>query len=1182
MESGLLLDAKLPVGFKLDAKTKHNPEAREIADKYAQSKGLKPLKHDIKPELNEVRAKEIAKAYEEMKHEPNSPKVKKAYDALIKETEDQYKHLKKHGLKVTPIAPGQENPYKSSADMVRDVKENKHLHYYPTDQGFGEGAEGSDHPLLKKTSEHANGKPMLANDMFRVVHDYFGHAKEGTSFGPKGEEHAWKSHMQMYTPEAQKALTSETRGQNSWVNFGPHGEENRKNPANTKYAEQKAGILPDFAMEKESRKKFADGGMAMPAGFSLDSAPNAIPDSTPQSLTGQPADQTPQSSSLPAGFQLDEDRYSGAWQTAQAAVEGALGPLAGPGQSLPGTAGMLKSGLGIGSNEAIRARAETHPIAHIAGELAGLVAGPEGAGLEATGIGALEGAGLRAPTTFAAKVGSAAVKNAAEFAAYNGFDQVTKSIQEDPNVGAESFLANVGLGAALGGGLGVLGAGVVSPLWKATVGSELAGQMKVLVSHFGGTEEAAEGATKGLTKAQELEQQTGVAMPKEIANVVDGTPGAMQNHSILSQTDNTMAGRAYQKILRDHNEMLENKAIESLGGDASGIENLPKKDKYTTGNNAGEALVSDLEPEVKAINDRYETTNAEFKASPIWHEDQRVIADQISQLATEEGWHKAESDTQQNLANKVMGKMKEQQTVEDLKKFITNLSDAHPYGSDTYQAAKKIRNILKDNQERIISENIARAGGDANGKLAEYTQLRSDYSKLMTKIDNLNEHLHVGRYDGPGSFLQALKEMSTTNGEGVLNRLSGKNKANVLEQLKQFPNALKAIKDYHVHELLENAVKKAPPGKRISLGALLKGVNDLSPQLQELVANPEQHKVMQGIQQTAEALHDPTHNFSNTARTVSKMLGDNPSALSFIAAMMGHAGAGAAAYIGKLGFTESKDAVRLGMLRFLGSGKPINAEGLKATVSYLSKATKTAKQLNTAAENVFKPGAMVLLPTMKASPQAITKLDKLVASNDPKETNQILSAQSNSLLGHYSDKDQAAVSQASTAQLQYLKSLKPQPIQHGPLDTPMAPTQEQEARYQDALQIAHAPAIVFQKIKDGTATVNDIKDLNSMFPALSKQFSGICTNQMAGKTADQEPIPYKTRMGCSLFLGQAMDSTMQPAAIQAAQLVFAPKQPPQQPQGKSGGKKGTSTLGKSNASYKTPNQAAESDRGNRD
>jgi hypothetical protein len=42
-------------------------------------------------------------------------------------------------------------------------------------------------------------------------------------------------------------MTAETRGQNSWVNFGPHGEANQiANQAETIYADQKAGILPEW------------------------------------------------------------------------------------------------------------------------------------------------------------------------------------------------------------------------------------------------------------------------------------------------------------------------------------------------------------------------------------------------------------------------------------------------------------------------------------------------------------------------------------------------------------------------------------------------------------------------------------------------------------------------------------------------------------------------------------------------------------------------------------------------------------------------------------------------------------------------------------------------------------------------------------------------------------------------
>lgn len=197
-------------------------------------------------ELNPQHGKTIADAYENMKHEPNNPAVKQAYDALIHETSQQYQNIMNSGLKISHIKPGQENPYKSSKDLHADVKNNKHLWYYPTDQGFGSGDVNSDHPMLKPTQFKHGDKPMLANDLFRIVHDINGHHLGGeTGFGPKGEHQAYLTHKKMYSPIAQQALASETMGQNSWVNFGPHGESNRKNPASTVFAQQKAGLMPE-------------------------------------------------------------------------------------------------------------------------------------------------------------------------------------------------------------------------------------------------------------------------------------------------------------------------------------------------------------------------------------------------------------------------------------------------------------------------------------------------------------------------------------------------------------------------------------------------------------------------------------------------------------------------------------------------------------------------------------------------------------------------------------------------------------------------------------------------------------------------------------------------------------------------------------------------------------------------
>jgi hypothetical protein len=196
--------------------------------------------------LNPQHGKQIASAYENMKHDPHHPEVKAAYHALIQETSKQYQDLVSSGVKISKIKPGQANPYKSSKDLHHDLEHNKHIWFFPTDQGFGSGTTASDHPMLQPTAHKHEGQPLLANDLFRIVHDINGHHAGGkTGFGPKGEHQAYLTHRQMYSPSAQKALASETLGQNSWVNFGPHGENNRKNPEKTVYAEQKAGLLPD-------------------------------------------------------------------------------------------------------------------------------------------------------------------------------------------------------------------------------------------------------------------------------------------------------------------------------------------------------------------------------------------------------------------------------------------------------------------------------------------------------------------------------------------------------------------------------------------------------------------------------------------------------------------------------------------------------------------------------------------------------------------------------------------------------------------------------------------------------------------------------------------------------------------------------------------------------------------------
>lgn len=241
--------------------------ARDAAAQYMASVGREYDAPRYYVKVDPERATRIAQAFEDMAHAPNDPAVKAAYQAMIEETLQQWQAIKATGLQVEFIDG--EDPYGNPRNAILDVVNNNHLWVYPTTAGFGGSAletqqvDVSGNPLMETVPyEMISGRPVQVNDIFRIVHDYFGHIKEGTGFRADGEENAWRSHWAMYSPEAQKAMTSETRGQNSWVNFGPYADFNKTaSGADTQYAPQKIGLLPEWVIN-EGATDSQDGTIA--------------------------------------------------------------------------------------------------------------------------------------------------------------------------------------------------------------------------------------------------------------------------------------------------------------------------------------------------------------------------------------------------------------------------------------------------------------------------------------------------------------------------------------------------------------------------------------------------------------------------------------------------------------------------------------------------------------------------------------------------------------------------------------------------------------------------------------------------------------------------------------------------------------------------------------------------------
>jgi hypothetical protein len=244
---------------KVEGATGPDQQLVSVAEKYASENGIDLKRQGEYVEVNEERAKRIADAYEAMANDPQNPKVKEAYAELIKQTKAQYQALVDAGYKFWFIDlnnPENIDYISSPYNAMRDLRQNKQMGVFPTEEGFGsnEDVDVSQNPLLEDTGImwavgglDGEMKPVTANDLFRAVHDAFGHGLEGAGFRARGEENAFQAHSRLYTGSAIGAMASETRGQNSWVNFGPFGEQNRTASAeDTVFADQKVGLMPEF------------------------------------------------------------------------------------------------------------------------------------------------------------------------------------------------------------------------------------------------------------------------------------------------------------------------------------------------------------------------------------------------------------------------------------------------------------------------------------------------------------------------------------------------------------------------------------------------------------------------------------------------------------------------------------------------------------------------------------------------------------------------------------------------------------------------------------------------------------------------------------------------------------------------------------------------------------------------
>lgn len=191
-----------------------------------------------------------ADIYEQYPDVRSDREMIESYSFLEEGLVSQLTAIKDYGIRARPWEK-EGQPYRNSEEMFEDV-ESGFIHFFTTENTVGESSLSGDHPMMKKVN--VCGETMVLNDVFRIVHDIFGHAACRNSFGPSGEYWAWVDHRKTLSKHSYAALWSETRGQNVWTNFGPHmrrdgilipkGDEDRIDISQRPYPQQKVVKAP--------------------------------------------------------------------------------------------------------------------------------------------------------------------------------------------------------------------------------------------------------------------------------------------------------------------------------------------------------------------------------------------------------------------------------------------------------------------------------------------------------------------------------------------------------------------------------------------------------------------------------------------------------------------------------------------------------------------------------------------------------------------------------------------------------------------------------------------------------------------------------------------------------------------------------------------------------------------------
>jgi hypothetical protein len=442
------------------------------------------------------------------------------------------------------------------------------------------------------------------------------------------------------------------------------------------------------------------------------------------------------------------------------------------------------------------------------------------------------------------------------------------------------------------------------------------------------------------------------------------------------------------------------------------------------------------------------------------------------------------------------------------------------------QAEEFLENEIVKQAKRIELEGLPEASSLAKEFLKQKEFVNKEYSGFKEFMGVLGDVSKV-KSKGTKAFLDALEDNVALSSEKIVNKLFDKNNSRALEWLKkESPEAFDVLVGYKKNELLQRSIRD----DRVQMGALLRNLDGLSPQMKNLMFSPEQLKKLSAAETVMRSVPKDV-NPSGTARAIE--LNDLMSPTKVI-------------------FGGLQDKASEAILK---ASQNKNA-GLFLVENSMAKVAKKLDELPQKIDGMLKGRRLTdvakttsvgaiqrLIENADSGMSRVAAFEKLREDLSEIESNPALPMDRSAKLtegltngGAPETASQLTIKNALITK--YLSDHIPKPIR---INTPFkqvkwTPTDAELSRFERRVHAIQNPLSVIDDLVDGTLSTEAIDAVKTVYPKLFQNIQGRVMQQFMD---NPQTVDYNNRIKLSLLLDMPLDDALKPENIRALQANFA-------------------------------------------